>query len=994
MAEDQIKHSPFERSTKTDDHQEPTALINRIDFGTYTTKINDTKTDSKPVNETKTAELPKLETKPEPAKTTDVARTSEQTDKSSPAPKIDTKPIYEIQAILQQTTQLEQAMLNTCFEKQPDGSFKMKEGKIPDGQGGQIEVSKVMEQLLGQINEGHMVAVTIADTAMQNKEAVIGATMSTKKDLEETTNHTQTLQRDLAAQGITPAVGGYLDATLVSRYIDENKNLTPPQVAKLTDLKESIEKQSKLEGQYRDLRIMQETPILTRQKYAEFLSGTERPAAELANASAPNLAKKILEDAATISKELNSPVGRSDFMNRLETQITQARDASFDTAVREKYLANPNNPYNFVESAAQKAKAGDTDGARQDMDKARALAAKPFDVEKDVQVLQKQIDDANKDRIALEERVKNGTATQLEVQIQQERQLKLVSEAQILDSFKYAKEKVDIAYADFLLNGDKNKDSESNRKYARDILMNLRFSENGKIAASQSGEQFDALMERSLKGSESNQASMIAFNKAMQEYDALKKKAATEKKDEDIVKDFQDARDKAAQAAKIAARINRDGANDNENAVKQNLQKSIQQEMAKPAAERDNAKIEMLQAVMKPAQQQTAREKELMAGLVECMKPADQANQAVIDKLAGSLKDKSALFDAVSAYSMIQQMEFQKQALNQARLAMLDIDIAFDKGEKNPLVAEIEHDKYGGEMIASLNSIPGHDGRTQWGDIKEATRELGWGESLWKWTKGALKEVAISLASWTVGALAGVGAAALFSWTGPGAIIGGGAVGFAAGAATGSAIRHFVFGDKVTLMSAALDGVSGMTGGVAGTTYAVARGAGTAAIKNVIAQQAEKGIVISEGQTWAAFRAAGVADKFAIAAGGSRFLASFSAATAGSIAYRYPSEALTGNYQTAGDWALGSTYKVATDIPTNLLGSFFGGKAGGLIEPKVLANGGSLYSATAKQLASNFFWTSPAGKNIFGGRLPGVRRSEFNAPLYDALTPADDPQKQ
>ncbi len=984
MADEHIKRSPFERNTKTDEQQEASPLINRIDFGSAP------KADNKPA-EVK-FELPKLETKPETPKQTEVVRTSE-TDKSNPAPKIDTKPIHEIQAILQQTTQLEDALMKTCFEKQPDGSVKMKEGKIPDGQGGQIEVSKVMEQLIGQINEGHMVAVTIADTAMKNPDAVIGATMSTKKELEAATNQTQTLKKDLAAQGINPAVGDYLDATLISRYIQDNKNLTPPQIEKLSALKTSVENQSNLEGQYRELRIMQETPIVTRQRYADFLKGVENPAAELAMASSPNMAKKMIDDAKAIANELNSPVGRSELMNRLESQITQARDASFDNNIREKYLANPNNPYTLVESAAQKTKAGDIDGARQDMDKARMLAAKPFDVEKDVQELQKQIEDANKDRMALEERVSKGTATQLEVQIQQERQLKLINEAQILDSFKYAKQKVDIAYADFLLNGDKNKDSESNRKYARDILLNLRFDEAGKAAASQSGEQFDALMERALKGSDSNQASMLAFNKAMQEYDALKQKAATEKNDEDIVKDFKLAREKAAQAATIAARINRDGANENEVAVKSNLQKEINQEMSKPAAERDTAKIEMLQAVMKPPQQQTAREKELVAGLVECMKPADQANKAVIDKLAGSLKDKSALFDAVSAYSMIQQMEFQKQAVNQARLAMLDIDIAFDKGEKNPLVAEIEKDKYGADMISMLNSVPGHDGRTQWGDIKEATRELGWGESLWKWTKGALKEVAISLASWTVGALAGVGAAALFSWSGPGAIIGGGAVGFAAGAATGSAIRHYVFGDKVTLVSAALDGVSGMTGGVAGTTYAVARGAGTAAIKNVIAQQAERGIVIGEGQTFAAFRAAGLADKFAIAAGGSRFLASFSAATAGSIAYRYPSEALTGNYQSAGDWALGSTYKVATDVPGNLLGSFFGGKAGGLIENRVLANGGSMYSATAKQLAANFFWTSPAGKNLFGGRMPQPYRSEFNAPLYDALVPKENQEK-
>jgi hypothetical protein len=298
-------------------------------------------------------------------------------------------------------------------------------------------------------------------------------------------------------------------------------------------------------------------------------------------------------------------------------------------------------------------------------------------------------------------------------------------------------------------------------------------------------------------------------------------------------------------------------------------------------------------------------------------------------------------------------------------------------------------------MIAALNSIPGHDGRTQWGDIKEATRDLAWYESLWKWSKGTLKEVAIGLVSWGVGALAGVGAAALFSWSGPGAIIGGGAVGFAAGAATGTAIRKYVFGDKITLTGAALDGVSGMTGGIMGTTYAVARGVGTAAVENVVAQQAERGVTIGANQTWQAFKAAGMADKFRIAVGGSPFLASFSSATAGSIASRYPTEALTGNYQNVGDWALGSTVKVATDIPSNLFTAWMGAKIGGPIEQRTLASGGTLYNSATNQLAKNFLWSAPESRYMFGGR-PTPHRSPFNAPAYDLLngTAQDDPNKK
>jgi hypothetical protein len=129
-----------------------------------------------------------------------------------------------------------------------------------------------------------------------------------------------------------------------------------------------------------------------------------------------------------------------------------------------------------------------------------------------------------------------------------------------------------------------------------------------------------------------------------------------------------------------------------------------------------------------------------------------------------------------------------------------------------------------------------------------------------------------------------------------------------------------------------------------------------------------------------------MADKIAIAAGGSRFLASFSAATAGSVAFRVPSEAMTGNYQSFGDYAEGTGKKIAMDIPGNLFMSWMGGRAGGALETKILAGGGNYFNSATRQLASNFLWTSPEGKNLFGG-TPQIRRSPFNAPVYDYLQP-------
>ena len=146
-------------------------------------------------------------------------------------------------------------------------------------------------------------------------------------------------------------------------------------------------------------------------------------------------------------------------------------------------------------------------------------------------------------------------------------------------------------------------------------------------------------------------------------------------------------------------------------------------------------------------------------------------------------------------------------------------------------------------------------------------------------------------------------------------------------------------------------------------------------------------MTIGANQTWAAFKAAGMADKFAIAAGGSRFLASFTAATAGSFAYRIPTEALTGNYQNFGDYATGTGIKIAEDIPTNLALSWFGGgKNPTAYETKLITEGvGSFYGSASRQLATRFLWTSPEGKNMFGGAPQHPRRSQFNAPVYDWL---------
>jgi hypothetical protein len=989
-----IKENPFgpEKKDNGGSGDSNPSLAVRIGYGS---PEKPAETTNKPAETTaKPAETTAKPAEPtaKPAETTakPVDRVSAAGDKPANAPespraKADTQAIYDIQKTYAQVQEIQRTLVNTCFDKQPDGSFKPKDdkAKIQDGSKDGTTVEAVRAMLIGQMSEKYEQAVNRADESMKNPDLVQGITLAARNKLENAQQNTKTLQEDLKRNGIDPSVGGYLDATLVNRYLDEHKDLGGAQRQQVIKLSQSLQQQAQAETQYRDLRILQETPVVARQAYADFLR----------TINLPNAADKWMNDAKKVAEELNSPAGRSEFMKRMSDQTTQDKNDSLDKNLQDKYLKPVQDLETLVAGAAEKAKAGDLAGARAAMDQARVLAGKMPAVDKvDEDQVKVRSDALLKDRDSLNQKLKDGTATPHDVALQQEREYKLINEARLIDAVKLAKPNVDIAYAEFLLTADKDKNSEANRTAARDILMGVKYDATGKLAAAQNGERFDKLLEQSLNGNVDNQAAMKAFNTAMQQYDALKQQAAGEKKDENIAKDFQAARAKASEAVDIASHINRDAADANQKAIMQQLQKQIDAEKAKPAAEQDKGKIELMQVAMKPTYQLNAHEKQLVAGLTECMKPEGQANKQAIDGIAGMLKDKSALFDIVSSYSMIQQMEFQKQAVNQARIAMLDIDVAFGKGEKSPLVRDIENDKYGADMINALNSIPGHDGRTQWGDIKEATRDLAWYEKAWKWTKGALKEVAISLASWGVGALAGIGAAALFSWSGPGAVVGGAAVGFAAGAATGSAIRYAI-GDKVTLMGAALDGVSGMTGGIAGTSYAVARAAGTAAVANVVEQQAARGVTIGANQTWQAFKYAGMADKFRIAAGGSRFLASFTAATTSSVAYRIPTEAMTGNYEDFGDYAKGTGIKIATDVPTNLLTAWIGGRGPGSTGVQAAELSKNFYNSASKQLASNFLWSSPGGKNMFGG-MPQIRRSEFNAPVYDAVQPKPEDQEK
>ncbi len=1001
--------NPFE-DVKSDEKKDD----NKINFPDVMGKERpaESKPENKPAKGTEPGvlEVPKLEEKkptqtlPKPAEKAEPARAEakpEGTDRgverneNASKEKANTQPIYEVREMYQHIKQLEQALAG-LYVQQPDGTAKLRTDKIKDEKGQEHTAEEIQADLLTRMSSVHETAIKKADEAMKNPEAVLGESMATKGKLQEAAQKTKDILADLKKQGVDPSVDGYLDSSLLKRFIADNKDQRPEVTAKLTELKQSMDQQTELERHARDLQVLQQLPILTRNANAEFLS-------KIGQTSAAFDAGK---DAERVSLQLNSPAGRSEFMRETIKRLEAQKDAGLDKGIQDKYINNPNNPFKLIQSAHEKAVKGDLDGARKDLEDARTKAKTfdPKEVDKDVADFKKRLDEFVKDKTDFEQRQKDGKTTPAEMLRFQERALKMQQEAQILEAFQLAKPKADLAYADFLLNADKNKDSEANRKFARDILMNIRFDERGKAAAMQAGELFDRNLERALNGSADNQASLLAFNKKMNEYTEELKKIGNMDDPEQIAKAMLAARGKADEAKDIASRINRDAAHENEMKVRENLTRLLTQEQSKPADQRDQGKIKLLSEIMKPAHQQ---DKQIVDLLLEASKP--NGDKAKLDKLIGMVKDPSVIADVLGGYQLIKQSEFQKQAINTARLAILELDIHMDRGENNPLVAEVEHDKYGGEIIRALDAQAGHDGRTKWGDIKEATRDLAWYENAWKWIKGNAKDIAISIASGVTGTLAALGAGALLSWSGPGAIVGGAAVGFTAGAATSAAL-HKLCGDKFSWSSTLLDGIGGASGGAFAMAKTTATVAGRAAIGRVAAANAgmleartaetvarlggeaalssavNQEIVKRAGMlgTVEAFKLAGMSDKIAIALGGNRFLSTMSGSLVASATYRYPTELLTGNYNSTSDWLKGSTLGVGKDMLLSPLGAYMNMRTGW---------GGDKF---AKQVALDFFTTSASGRGESTGRY--VHRNGINRWMFDATDkvfgPEEKPEEQ
>lgn len=946
---------------------------------------------SKPA-ETGVLEVPKIEEKKAPTKPAEPARNevkkegtergAEQKNETAPKEKANVGASHEVRQMYMGLQQLEAALAGLYVDN--NGKKELRKDEITDDKGNKLKAEEVQTQILTRMSMIHETAIQKADEAMKNPEAVLGESLQTKSKMESQSQTTKQILADLKKQGFDPSVDGYLNPSMVNRAIEQGKDLKPEVKAKLSELKQSMDQQTELEKHYRELVVLQQLPVITRQANAEFLS-------KLGLTSAAFEANKEVERVAAA---LNSPAGRSEFMKETSARLEKEKNNGLDPKIQEKYLNNPDNPFKLIQSAHEKSQKGDLDGARKDLEQARTNSKKinQDEVKKDIEDFKKRVEDFQKEKEQFEQKQKDGKFSPAEMVREslrmQEKQTKIAQEAQILEAFQLAKPKADLAYADFLLNADKGKDTEANRRFARDILMNMRFDNLGKAAAAQAGELFDKNLEKAINGNVDNRATLLAFNKKMTEYAEELNKASKQEDPEEIAKGLIAARGKAEEAKEIASKINRDAANENEMKVRENVQRLITEEQRKPENERDNGKIKLLSEVLKPSNQQ---DKNVVDMLVEASKP--QPDKAKLDKLIGSVKDPSAIMDALGAYQMIKQAEFQKQAINNARLAMLEIDIHLDRGENNPLVTEVENDRYGSEVINQLNAQPGTDGRTKWGDIKEATRDLAWYENAWKWIKGNIKDIAISIASGVAGTLAAVGTGALLSWSGPGAIVGGAAVGFTAAAGTSAAL-HKLCGDKFSWSSTVLDGIGGASGGAFAMARTTTLAAGRAAIGRVavansgmleartatalaaaggetaLSNAASAELIKKAGTlgTVEAFKLAGISDKVAIALGGNRFLATMSGSLVGSAVYRYPTELLTGNYNSTSDWLKGSTMGVGKDMLFSPLGAYMNMRMG--------LGGDSL----ARQTAWDFFSTAPVARGENGGRY--TRRNAVNSWMF------------
>lgn len=543
----------------------------------------------------------------------------------------------------------------------------------------------------------------------------------------------------------------------------------------------------------------QNLPDRTTMEYADFLRSVGL------TKQADNLLKGI--DANTVTRnsaqyeQLAGQI-KNDFANQREQLVPKDKD-----------------PLVTLDEAVKKLQSGDTAGA----EAAFAKAYQQYDqLPKDkIQAEIKRLTDA---QAAIDKQMKEmsdaGTLypPQAAAFEQQKNQLTVIQAN--WEQLKASKQTIELEHAHYLLHQSPDKNSVETRRQAQIMLDDVRYSEPGKIAMmiefSMRGEQrfTNDLMLAAEGKPQSAQAmkqwggSMAEAARLLQEADALK-----DKDEKEASRKYQQARMNAENALGFAQHIDVNEAKFQVEQTKKNIQRIRDDEKAKPAGERNEQKIALLDHMLKPKKDQDPA---TMALLDNLLQPAEKIDQGKLQQLKAILKDDYSMMEVAQLHATLADSQAREWAANSARMLMLQVDCNTGKAENNPLTKEIEAHDPDGSFRAQMN----------WDQVKDATRDIAWYEHLWN----GVKDIGIGLISGlvAVGTFVVVTGASV-GWGAPAGV----ALGLAAGTATYTAL-HAAAGDKITWWTP-VEGVvaSGAALATMGTGGAIAGSFGKSALGRV-----------------------------------------------------------------------------------------------------------------------------------------------------------------
>lgn len=777
-------------------------------------------------------------------------------------------------------------LLLRLYEPAADGQLDLKSGTVPDGRGGEISVEELHAQLVDQLSLSYEYSLMLARRGASS-QATIGATMiGLHRDAEVHRDGVKGVVELLTEVGI---FGPDLPASpdIVTAVLAQDIEMDPVIKEKFEDLAHSYQQLEKLDEQRSRLMLLQDGQSIAHLEYAKFLQ----------KFGMPNAAKEHCDLAAK-----SSPAAmRSEQLKAVEREIEIDRADYLSEEIAEKYVKGESNPFKLIALAQERLKEGDTAGARHSLEAARELAQRlsPEEVEQDIKRIANDGSyELGQLRAKLQHRKENGTITPGQVLMLAERERRLEHDLDTLNSFKMARAKTDMVYASFLLNEDPARNTERNRKQALEILLKVRYDKTGRAAAASEAESFEENLERALQGPNSNQAALEAFAQTMKKYNELRDSAAAKasqgETNEAVAADLEQARNQAELATKIAERIDRKMVERNQQDIRARIERQIEEETSKPHDQQDDGKILLLREIAKPPAEQS---KDVIALLLENFKPEGQRLEDQVSLLESVVKDKETLNDLLSDYAIMTQLELQKQALNQARLAVAEIDVMFGRGEGHPYTNDIENDPYFNDFKATLGQTA--DGKDVWDEIKDQTRDLQWYETATEWFKSNAKDTAITTAAGSGGLAVNAAVAGLTSWSGPGAVIASGASRFASGAAIG-ALLHTAGTDLLT-PGVVPNGFDALSGGLVG-------GARFRQTTDRLANE-----------TGEAFGRVSVADKLRQAAS-TRFGSALIGSTLSSTAYRFSHEGVNyyeGKHRGFNDFITAASARAMSEVPTS-----------------------------------------------------------------------------